>query len=67
MKKCLSMMGSSFDAIYYVGDAEWDIAATHKLGWEFIGVGQLVQAKCKKWVKDFKDETAFLDLVCYRK
>jgi len=66
MEKCLSMMGSGFDAIYYVGDAEWDIAATHRLGWEFIGIGQIVQAKCKKWVIDFKDETAFYNLVSLR-
>jgi phosphoglycolate phosphatase-like HAD superfamily hydrolase len=63
MKKCLSLMGSGFDAIYYVGDADWDIAATQRLGWEFIGIGQIVQAKCQKWVMDFKNESAFLNLM----
>jgi phosphoglycolate phosphatase-like HAD superfamily hydrolase len=63
MKRCLSIMGNSFDAVFYVGDAEWDIIATKRLGWEFIGIGPTIREKCEKWIPDFKDGKGFFDLV----
>jgi len=62
MKKCLSIMGNDFDKICYVGDGEWDIIATQRIGWDFIGVGHRIEGKCKKWIKDFSDEKAFINL-----
>lgn len=35
--------GQSFDQIIYVGDNQWDKLAAEGLGWQFIGVGDLVQ------------------------
>jgi phosphoglycolate phosphatase-like HAD superfamily hydrolase len=63
MTRCLALIGNNFDGIYYIGDAEWDIAATRRLGWEFIGVGKTIKDKCKKWVMDFKDDKDFLNLL----
>ena len=39
MKKCLLALGSCFNRMVYIGDAEWDLQAAEALGWHFISVG----------------------------
>ena len=41
-----------FDSITYVGDGEWDEAATAALNWRFIGVGERIK-DTKNWIADF--------------
>lgn len=67
MKKCLFALGSCFERIVYIGDAEWDIQATETLGWHFIGVGARLEGKCEFWVEDFSDQNLFMRMlhVCY--
>jgi phosphoglycolate phosphatase-like HAD superfamily hydrolase len=62
MKQCLLKMEKAFDGIWYVGDREWDITATRRLGWNFIGIGPLIKGKCDKWVKDFQNDDGFFKL-----
>ena len=49
-------------SVTYVGDALWDIEATSRLGWNFIGIGNKVKHS-PKWVPDFLDIERFLSLV----
>ena len=63
MKKCLSALGDGFHRIVYVGDAEWDIQATKKLRWHFIGVGPRLKGKCEFWVEDFSSYSTFLRML----
>lgn len=63
MKKCLSMLGNCFHRIVYIGDAEWDIEATEKLGWHFIGVGTRLKDKCEFWVEDFSSLDTFMKML----
>ena len=63
MEKCLSTLGSSFQRIVYIGDAEWDIEATEKLGWHFIGVGTRLKDKCEFWVEDFSRHDIFVKML----
>lgn len=52
----------AFQSITYVGDASWDIKASEKLGWNFIGVGapmlSFVDARPRHWIGDFTDRPA---------
>ena len=63
MKKCLLALGSCFDRIVYIGDAEWDIQAAETLGWHFIGVGARLEGKCEFWVEDFSDQNLFMRML----
>lgn len=63
MKKCLSALGNGFHRIVYVGDAVWDIQATKKLGWHFIGVGPRLKGKCEFWVEDFSNYDTFMRML----
>ena len=63
MKKCLSALGDRFHRILYVGDAVWDIQATKKLGWHFIGVGTRLKGKCEFWVEDFSNHDIFMSML----
>ena len=40
------MLGNSFQRIVYTGDAEWDMQATQKLGWHFIGASLPIIMTC---------------------
>lgn len=62
MQICSSRMESDISNFIYVGDAEWDLRAAHKLGWQFIGVGTRLQGKCNMWVSDLRNTTPFLRL-----
>ena len=63
MKKCLLSLGNRFHRIVYVGDAEWDMQATQRLGWHFIGVGTWLKGKCKFWVEDFSSQDVFMKML----
>ncbi len=63
MKKCLSMLGNCFHRIVYIGDAEWDIEATEKLGWHFIGIGARLKGKCEFWIEDFSSHDTFMKML----
>ena len=63
MKKCSLMLGSRFDRIVYIGDAEWDMQATKTLGWHFIGVGARLKEKCEYWVENFSSYNTFMKML----
>lgn len=63
MKKCLSALGNGFHRIVYIGDAVWDIQATKRLGWHFIGVGPRLKGKCECWVEDFSNCDTFMRML----
>ena len=63
MKKCLSALGNDFHRVVYVGDAVWDIQATKKLGWHFIGVGPRLKGKCEFWVEDYSNYDTFMRML----
>ncbi|MDJ0826407.1 MAG: HAD hydrolase-like protein [Rhodobacter sp.] len=52
MRACLAGIGGP-GPVVYVGDGEWDMAATGALGWQFIGIGPRVRGKCERWIADF--------------
>lgn len=62
MQICAGKMESSTLNFVYVGDAEWDLRAANKLGWQFIGVGKRLEGKCDIWVPDLSNEIPFLEL-----
>ena len=63
MEKCLLALGSRFNRIVYIGDAEWDLQAAETLGWHFIGVGARLEGKCEFWVEDFSDQNLFMRML----
>ena len=63
MKKCLLQLGHCFQRVVYIGDAEWDIQATEKLGWHFIGVGTRLKGKCEFWIEDFSNYDTFMKML----
>ncbi len=63
MEKCLFALGSNFQRIVYIGDAEWDMEATEKLGWHFIGIGARLKGKCEFWVEDFSSYDTFMEML----
>lgn len=63
MKKCLLQLGHCFQRVVYIGDAEWDMQATKKLGWHFIGVGARLKGKCEFWVEDFSSQDTFMKML----
>ena len=63
MEKCLFALGNSFQRVVYIGDAQWDIEATEKLGWHFIGVGARLKGKCELWVEDFSNYNTFMKML----
>lgn len=52
MKHCREKLDPSIQTVY-IGDGEWDLVATERLGWRFIGVGERLRGKCLEWVPDF--------------
>lgn len=46
----------------YVGDGPWDRQACERLAIGFIAVGEDARALSTRWVRDFRDRDAFLDL-----
>jgi len=64
MKQCVNKMGNSFERVIYFGDAEWDMNASYRLGWDFIGVGKRLKGKCDIWIEDFSDQDAIRQKLC---
>ena len=63
MKKCLLQLGHCFQRVVYIGDAEWDMQATKKLGWHFIGVGARLKGRCEYWIEDFSRHDTFMKML----
>jgi phosphoglycolate phosphatase-like HAD superfamily hydrolase len=55
MMTCLERLGGASDRAVYVGDGLWDLAASRRAGWRFIGVGEKLRGRCESWVADFTD------------
>ena len=63
MQICANRMNPSISESSYVGDAEWDLRAAHRLGWRFIGVGKRLMGKCNPWIPDLRDTTPFVNFL----
>ena len=55
MKRCLDRLGGDPARTVYVGDGPWDLDASRKTGWAFIGVGEKLRGRCEHWIADFTD------------
>jgi phosphoglycolate phosphatase-like HAD superfamily hydrolase len=65
MTACLRRLGGHPDRAIYVGDGLWDLEASRKAGWAFIGVGERLRGHCENWIADFTDEAWQLPRVSY--
>jgi phosphoglycolate phosphatase-like HAD superfamily hydrolase len=55
MTMCLERLGGVRDRAIYVGDGLWDLEASRKAGWAFIGVGEKLRGHCENWIADFAE------------
>jgi phosphoglycolate phosphatase-like HAD superfamily hydrolase len=55
MTTCLERLGGVADQVIYVGDGLWDLEASRRAGWSFIGVGAKLRGRCENWIADFTD------------
>jgi phosphoglycolate phosphatase-like HAD superfamily hydrolase len=55
MTTCLLRLGGDPKNAIYVGDGIWDLEASSKAGWAFIGVGARLRGRCDNWIADFTD------------
>jgi phosphoglycolate phosphatase-like HAD superfamily hydrolase len=55
MRTCLLRLGGDPNRAIYVGDGLWDLEASRKAGWAFIGVGEKLRGRCEDWIADFTD------------
>jgi phosphoglycolate phosphatase-like HAD superfamily hydrolase len=62
MTTCLLRLGGDPQHAIYVGDGLWDLEASRKAGWGFIGVGARLRGRCDNWIADFTDEAWRLPL-----
>jgi phosphoglycolate phosphatase-like HAD superfamily hydrolase len=65
-KRALGIYGvRAFDTVTYVGDGMWDLKASKKLGYHFIGIGfnnnrvQMLKEGALHVFSDFRDQEAF--------
>jgi phosphoglycolate phosphatase-like HAD superfamily hydrolase len=56
MATCLERLGGDPKRAIYVGDGLWDLEASRKAGWAFIGVGEKLRGRCENWIADFTDD-----------
>ena len=56
-----AMTGKPADRKFYVGNQPWDRAASRKLGWEFIGIGEQVEHVPR--FEDFLDHESILEVL----
>jgi phosphoglycolate phosphatase-like HAD superfamily hydrolase len=56
MTACLLRLGGDPSHAVYVGDGLWDLEASRRAGWSFIGVGEKLRGHCANWIADFTDE-----------
>jgi len=55
MNACLRRIGGTPDRAVYVGDGHWDLEASGRAGWRFIGIGDKLHGLHEPWVADFTD------------
>jgi phosphoglycolate phosphatase len=55
MRLCLARLGGDERSALYVGDAPWDLEATRRAGWRFVGIGPRLVGRCDAWIEDFAD------------
>jgi phosphoglycolate phosphatase-like HAD superfamily hydrolase len=55
MRLCLARLGGDAHAAVYVGDGPWDLEATRRAGWSFVGIGPRLAGRCEMWIEDFAD------------
>jgi phosphoglycolate phosphatase-like HAD superfamily hydrolase len=55
MSECLRRLGGTPDHAVYVGDGRWDLEASRRAAWRFIGVGEKLRGLCAQWIADFTD------------
>ncbi len=63
MLKCVEKMGGAFRRIVYFGDGVWDLDASERLGWSFIGIGEKLRGKCEVWFPDFSKPEAIVGVI----
>ncbi len=56
-----AMAGKPADRKFYFGNQPWDRAASRKLGWEFIGIGEQVEHVPR--FEDFLDHESILEVL----
>ena len=56
MTTCLRRLGGDPEHAIYVGDGLWDMEASRRVGWAFIGVGEKLRGRCENWIADFTDD-----------
>jgi phosphoglycolate phosphatase-like HAD superfamily hydrolase len=56
MTTCLFRLGGDPAHAIYVGDGLWDLEASRRAGWGFIGVGERLRGRCENWIADFTDD-----------
>jgi phosphoglycolate phosphatase-like HAD superfamily hydrolase len=68
MGECLRLLGGNPARAIYVGNGEWDLEASRRAGWAFIGVGPRLENACQVWVPNFREPawTQGLDSVLAR-
>src|SRR5262249_46659777 len=58
-----------FQSIVYVGDGVWDIKASRRLGWHFVGIGRGESAErlrregAQRVFADYNDQVGFFDAI----
>ena len=57
MLSCLQQLGGNPDRVIYVGDGVWDLEASRRAGWGFVGIGKRLKGRCNTWIADFLDPT----------
>lgn len=55
MRLCLARLGGDARGAVYVGDGPWDLEATRRAGWSFVGIGPRLAGRCEAWIEDFAD------------
>lgn len=55
MRACLERLGGDESGAAYIGDGPWDLEATRRAGWAFVGIGPRLEGHCETWVADFTD------------
>jgi phosphoglycolate phosphatase-like HAD superfamily hydrolase len=55
MRLCLARLGGDERCATYVGDGPWDLEATRRAGWSFVGIGPRLAGQCETWIEDFAD------------
>jgi phosphoglycolate phosphatase-like HAD superfamily hydrolase len=66
---CFRHQVTEFESITYVGDGTWDVDASRRMGYHFIGIGSeegralLAERGVRYLVADYRDQHAFLSMI----